>query len=391
MVRLNSCPICESREAALFASQFGLPVMMHRLYDSRAAAQACERGDLELWQCRACGFVWNRAFDPTIMRYDAIYENDQLYSAHFAAHVGQRARDVIAAAPQGEALDYLEVGCGQGQFLQMVEELAGPRLSSAQGFDPAWRGEDGDKLGRAQVFKTYFNADTARLVTHKPNVVASRHTIEHVPDPVAFLRALRDALGSASNAALLIETPCMDWIIANHAVQDLFYEHCSIFTARALAIAFERAGFSEVAIDHVFDGQYLWGMARAGARTDAPAPPLEAASMSAKTLADFVAHWRRAIDEAAARGRVAIWGAGAKGVTFANLLSRGGEGVDYVIDINPAKQGRYIAGSGLRAISPQEAVANPPKTIFVMNPNYFDEIVALTRGLGLDAELVPIN
>ena len=391
MARLNACPICDSRDAALFASQFGLPVMMHRLYDSRAAAQACERGDLELWQCRACGFVWNRAFDPAVMRYDAIYENDQLYSAHFAAHVGRRAVDVIAAAPQGEALDYLEVGCGQGQFLQMVDEAAGPRLNSAQGFDPAWRGVDGAMLGRAHVFKSYFNAETARRVTHRPNVVASRHTIEHVPDPVAFLRALRDALGAASNATLFIETPCMDWIIANHAVQDLFYEHCSIFTARALAIAFERAGFRDGAIDHVFDGQYLWGRAQAGAATAASAPPSTPISTNATTLADFVAHWRGAIDDAAARGRVAIWGAGAKGVTFANLLSRGGEGVDYVIDINPAKQNRHIAGSGLKALSPEEAALRPPRTIFVMNPNYLDEIVATLRRLGLDADLVAIN
>ena len=54
--------------------------------------------------------------------------------------------------------------------------------------------------------------------------------------------------------------------------------------------------------------------------------------------------------------------------------------IDTVIDINPAKQGRYLAGTGLRVQSPEEAMAHLPDgaDVFVMNSNYLREIQAAT-------------
>jgi hypothetical protein len=47
-----------------------------------------------------------------------------------------------------------------------------------------------------------------------------------------------------------------------------------------------------------------------------------------------------------------------------------------VIDINPAKQGKYLPSTGLLVRSPSDALAMLPKgsTIYVMNSNYFEEI-----------------
>jgi hypothetical protein len=61
-------------------------------------------------------------------------------------------------------------------------------------------------------------------------------------------------------------------------------------------------------------------------------------------------------------------------------MERSGTPIDIVIDINPAKQGRYLAGTGLRVQSPDEALAHLPAGIdvFVMNSNYLHEIEAAT-------------
>lgn len=52
-----------------------------------------------------------------------------------------------------------------------------------------------------------------------------------------------------------------------------------------------------------------------------------------------------------------------------------------VIDINPAKQGKFMAGSGLRISSPKEGTRemHAGDDIFVMNSNYLQEIAALTN------------
>jgi hypothetical protein len=79
--------------------------------------------------------------------------------------------------------------------------------------------------------------------------------------------------------------------------------------------------------------------------------------------------------------RVAIWGGGSKGVIFALLKARAGQLINTVIDINPAKQGKYLPSTGLLVQSPPEALAVLPKgsTIYVMNSNYLEEIKKMSN------------
>jgi hypothetical protein len=81
---------------------------------------------------------------------------------------------------------------------------------------------------------------------------------------------------------------------------------------------------------------------------------------------------------------LAIWGAGAKGSTFLNLIDKQGTKVNCVIDINPKKQNRYIGGTGHPVISPSELIKKGIKNIIVMNVNYLDEIRAVTDPLGIN-------
>ena len=265
------CPVCRSPDTGLLAARVEAPVLMNRLYATPEAARAAARGPLELARCRACGFVWNRAFRPELIAYDGDYENDQTHSAVFARHVRERAEAVAAAAPAGASVDVLEIGCGQGRFLEQVAAAAGARLGAAEGFDPAWRGADGDGPGGARIHRCYFDVATAGLMRRAPNLVVSRHTLEHVPDPVAFLTAIRQALGPGARARLFVETPCVDWILERQAMQDFFYEHCSLFTAGALALALRRAGFKAPKVGHVFGGQYLWAEASTFGADEDPA------------------------------------------------------------------------------------------------------------------------
>jgi hypothetical protein len=79
----------------------------------------------------------------------------------------------------------LEISCGQGAFMMQVALAAGARLASAVGFDPAWRGADGRGPGRSRIHKRYFDAAAAEQLRFDPNVVVTRHTIKHVPQPLA--------------------------------------------------------------------------------------------------------------------------------------------------------------------------------------------------------------
>src|SRR6185312_9665119 len=141
MVEISSCPVCHSGTSVRIEHRDDVPVMMHKLYDSAEAARQCRRGILDMRQCQHCGFSWNAQFDASLVEYSESYENDQTHSPVFAAHVDERAKDVVHAERNNDALDFLEVGCGQGGFLRLVAREAGVQLRSAEGFDPAFRGE----------------------------------------------------------------------------------------------------------------------------------------------------------------------------------------------------------------------------------------------------------
>jgi hypothetical protein len=294
----------------------------------------------------------------------------------------------LEAVPASEPLNYLEIGCGQGTFLNCVVEAAGSRLHCADGFDPAYHGPA--TLGTSIRFHSeYLNQQTSKRLTAAPNVVISRHTIEHVPDPVAFLQGIHRSLGENSEAVICIETPDVDWIIANGAIQDFFYEHCSIFTQAALKFALRRAGFRTSKVETVFGNQYLWASAYAGASDEIAIDHSLEEVHSPIDL--FTERWRDRVKAARANGRVALWGGGAKGVTFALLVDPAGDLVDHVIDINPEKQGHFLPVSALPVVSPQAAQALSAKTIFVMNPIYMQEIAEAASAVGLSAEMVLIN
>jgi hypothetical protein len=383
-----ACPICRSTFRQPLVRQPDVPIMMHQLYATAQQARHAALAKLDLNRCRSCGFVWNEAFDSAALQYNESYENNQGHSNVFREHMMGRADAIMKLAPAGQPLNYLEVGCGQGTFLACVAETAGSRLRSADGFDPAYRGS-GSNEASIRFYSDYFDQRTAALLSARPNVVVSRHTIEHVADPVAFLRAIRSGLGEDSEALIFIETPDVDWIIANCAIQDFFYEHCSLFTADALRLALSRAGFRNACVETVFGGQYLWASANVGAPDE---PVMDRCLPEVRSPTDdFVERWRDRVRSAKTKGRVALWGAGAKGVTFVLLVDPAGELVDHVIDINPAKQGHHLPVCALPVVGPETASSLEPKTIFVMNPIYLREIAETAAAVGISAELVPIN
>jgi hypothetical protein len=80
---------------------------------------------------------------------------------------------------------------------------------------------------------------------------------------------------------------------------------------------------------------------------------------------------------------VVAWGAGAKAVTFLNIVDPG-DVISHVVDINPRKTGRFVPGSGQEIVEPNALRELRPQMILLMNAIYRDEIGSAVRALGLD-------
>lgn len=344
---------------SLYAAD-GLPVLQNRLYLDAAAGRSCPTGDVLLSACPTTGIVSNQRFDPAKVVYDASYNNEQAASGAFRSHLGAIA-DLVSAHLDCSAL--IEIGCGKGAFLEL---LAG-RGAGVVGFDPTYEGQD------PRIRKEFFSP-SARI---RGTGIVLRHVLEHIPDPVGFLRTIRDA--NAGVGRIYIEVPCLDWILENRAWFDVFYEHVNYFRRSD----FERMFGRIVRLERTFGGQYLSVVAELSSLRDpgpAPAPVWPS---------DFLGGLDRTLADGAGRPAELVWGAGSKGVIFSLLRERRGRPISAAVDIHPSKQGRFLPCTGVPVLNPAAAVERFPSgsIAWVMNPNYLDEVRAVAGGR-LDVRVV---
>lgn len=384
----TTCPACNASGSTRFLRRENVPVQQNLLVDSQAAARSVRRGTHDLHVCGDCGFVFNATFDPALLDYGDQYDNTQSFSSAFEAHMDGLACELIEAkGVRGARI--IEIGCGKGLFLRKLVEWPGSE-NSGIGFDTSYAGPPQDLGGRLRFERTFYDERAASL---SADVVVCRHVIEHVPEPRALMTSVRSALAGSPNARLWFETPCVDWILGNEVLWDLFYEHCSLFTTTSLTRLFRSTGFEVEAVRHVFNGQYLWLEARpAGGATPGvsgrnPETPALATAYGA-AVERMCRTWRARLSDLGRKGCVAVWGAGAKGATFANLVDPETMLIDCVVDLNPAKQGKFIPGTGHPIVAPDDLGTRQVTAVLVMNPNYRAEIAALLTRVAPKAELL---
>jgi SAM-dependent methyltransferase len=334
------------------AEQF--PVFQNRMFHSEEEAKSCVKGDILLVQSLETGLIFNQAFKPGLMQYDADYQNEQAVSSVFRQHL-ENVSGIIQKHFDGCSL--IEVGCGKGHFL---EHLAGMGFNIT-GLDPTYEGAN------PLVIKEYFTPE----VGIQSDGIILRHVLEHVENPIEFISKLRDSNGGGGK--IYIEVPCFDWICNHHAWFDIFYEHVNYFRlddfARMFGVVYESG--------HTFGGQYLYVVADLSTIKLPTFNEIDQIKLPEKFF-DMVDRYASQLKS----GKVsAIWGGASKGVIFALFMQRAGVKIDVIIDINPAKQDKYLAATGLRVHSPEMAMKELPlgADIFVMNSNYLSEIVDLTE------------
>jgi Methyltransferase domain/C-methyltransferase C-terminal domain len=329
--------------------QSEVPVFQNKVYPTCKEALIAETGDVELVQSLVSGFIFNKAFTPERMNYDAHYQNEQSNSAIFKDHL----QSVLGLLKSFGIRDkkVVEIGSGKGVFFEMM--LA--EGIDCWGFDPTYEGNN------ERIKKEYFDE------THKgigADTIIMRHTLEHIPQPFSFLHTIASANNYKGH--LFVEVPTFDWIVNKNAYWDIFFEHCNYFTEESLCVMFD-----EAVSGNFFGGQYIYLWADLGKIRKVIPGNAEFTRRSSLTFDKKIKEYKDMLGQS---GTFAIWGAGAKGSTFLNLMDKERKSVQYVIDINPSKQNKFIAGTGHPIFDPGILIREPVENILIMNENYNEEI-----------------
>jgi SAM-dependent methyltransferase len=328
------------------------------------------------------------SFDPLKLMYGPRYDNAQTHSPMFVQYLEDLARYILDERQVVNAR-IAEIGCGNGHFLNKLvrDERAG---NTGYGFDPSYKGPDAFLEGRLRFKRDYYGPKYADVPV---DVIICRHVIEHVSDPLTLLATVRSAIECSRHPRAFFETPTVEWILAQQVIWDFFYEHCSYWSASSLTMAFQMAGFDVLSVKTIFGEQYMLleattsPLSHPKAVRSAGSIP-ELARLFAFREAQILSEWRDLIRGARCKGGVALWGAGAKGVTFANLIDGDRKSIRCLVDLNPGKQGRFTPGSAHRIVDYRELPQYGVKTVILMNPVYRQENLRLLAVANVNVQLI---
>ena len=389
----TQCPACGASGIEEFHRIEKVPTNSCLLLGDRRAALEFPRATIALAFCAGCGFITNTAFAPGSAEYSGRYEETQSCSPRFV----EFARDLAARWVAGYALEgrkILEIGCGKGEFLEyLIEAGAGGGIGIDPGVDT---GRLTSEAARAITWiPDFFTAEYGPI---DADAVVCRHTLEHIGPVREFLDAIRSGLGGRV-VPVLFELPDTLRVLREGAFWDVYYEHCSYFSAGSLTRLFRASGFEVLSADLDYDEQYLLLETRPSTGTGlARDIPLEhdldvldvLVAGFAQACQTRIDELRGLVDDVVGRGGEAVvWGGGSKAVAFLHAVDTEGS-IRRVVDVNPRKQGRFIAGTAQEVVAPTALRDAAPDVVIAMNPAYLGEIRRALDGMGVHAELVAV-
>lgn len=387
--KTNACQTCSGEDLSPFFSLRDVPVVCNQLCDTAEEAKNAERGDLDLKLCKTCGTIANTAFDPRRMGYDAAYENALHYSPRFQEFAENLAERLIEEHKLAGKV-VAEIGCGDGYFLRLLHDKG---IGSGIGFDPSMaNGRAGalPKHNAISIIPEYFEDDK---LPHRLDALVCRHVLEHIPNPTAFLKGIRETLGSR-NCIVYFEVPNAEWMLKSNSMWDVIYEHVTYWTPQALDNLFRRCGFAPQSIRAGFRDQYLMIEARPSNQNSiAPLESDEIEHLRTTTKAfqastqSVLGDWHTRLNDLADGKKSAVlWGSGSKGVTFVNAVPAARAAITSMIDVNIRKQGKFVPGTAHPITTPQSLPTLNPDLVLVANEIYMEEIKKMITSLGLSPD-----
>ncbi|NEP19004.1 MAG: methyltransferase domain-containing protein [Leptolyngbya sp. SIO4C1] len=387
------CPNCGHQGLSIFYEVEQVPVHSCLMLSSVEEAQEFPKGDVILGFCDRCGFVTNVEFDSKWSAYAPNYEDQQSFSPTF----NQFAKDLAETLIEKYDLhnkSIVEIGCSKGDFLLLLCELGN---NSGVGIDPsAVPGRvKSEAAQRVTFIQDYYSEKYADAVG---DFICCRHTLEHIKPTADFISTLRRSIGDRLETVVVFEIPDNTRVLKDLAFEDIYYEHASYFTPGSLARLFRGCGFAVTDLYRAYGDQYLLIEARPVETPSTQIHPLEESvaevAADVRHFATQVQHklsrWKAHLETLARENkRVVVWGSGSKCVSFLTTLDTVDK-IQYVVDINPHRHGKFIPGVGKQIRSPEFLKTYQPDQVIVMNEIYCPEIQAMLVQMGVSTEIVAL-
>ena len=360
--REEPCPACGHQIAVPFFDGGRQPLATLAWPQSESDALALPQFLLDFVRCVGCGHVFNAAFDYAHVPYSTKPNLMFNRATNWSLFIERMKHDILSRL--GPRPTIVEIGHGDGSFLGALSSLR--RAGRHVGFDP-----HGAAVGFGNVeFRRELFEPSRHLAELKPDLLISRHVLEHLVNPLGFLQGISFTADRLDLAPLAyLEVPCIDYAIKNRRTVDFYYEHSSQFTTNSFIRMLSRVSAEILDIGHGYGGEVVFGFVRLGQASAAghyvtdSRTFLAQAQTGRQTIRDQLAGLHKS------GRRVALWGGTGKSAAFMCRYGVDKERFPTVVDSDAEKVGTFVPGTG-QEIRSRDELSKQPVEIVIIPPQW---------------------
>jgi hypothetical protein len=388
------CRGCKLNDLSLFLD-LGFSPISNELIEIENSNDSELSYPLKVFVCNACGFVQTPEITSREILFSENYVYYSSYSSSWLQHSAEYVRKMIELFALDSSDSVIEIASNDGYLLQYFRD----NNVGVLGVEPSSQVAQVAQEKGIDTVVDFFGSKLASELKEKgfnPRLMVANNVLAHVPDIHDFVAGFAILLSEGGVATF--EFPHLSKLIENNEFDTIYHEHYSYLSLESLKPVFEKHNLeifdveflpthggslriyasqigsrlkNEIALDRVAELEQIWS----------PRSSEVVADFRFRSLCVKLDLLSELIRLKASGKKVVGYGAAAKGNTLLNYCGIDSDLLKYVVDLNPAKQNRFLPGSHIPIVHPEALFQDLPDVILILPWNLVDEISIQLRGL----------
>ena len=345
---------------------------------------------LRILVCEFCWLVQTEDFAEPEAFFNADYAYFSGFSTTWLKHAEDYVQQMMVRFSLNKESKVIEVAANDGYLLQYFVSHHIPCL----GIEPTASTAVAARLKNIPIIEAFFGSKLAeKLVIEegKANLMIANNVLAHVPDINDFVRGFSALLKPEGVATF--EFPHLMAVKAGKQFDTIYHEHFSYLSFTTVNAIFNKNGLA------IFDVELLpthGGSLRVFAQKQHEGKKLQSINVSKLLIVEkelgmqnlvYYSEFQQSVEKLKndflffllkakkENKKVVGYGAAAKGNTLLNFAGIRTDLIDFIVDRNPAKQGKYMPGSRIKIVSQERLLKEKPDYIIIFPWNLSDEVM----------------
>ena len=389
------CRVCNHRDLKSILDLGSQPLPAEY---GKKSDEILETFPLHLRICPKCGLgQLGEYVTPERIFHDA-YPYLSSVSSIWTAHAKKFANEMKNILSLTSKSLVLELASNDGYLLSEFKKLDVPVL----GIEPAANVASIAMKNGVHTISEFFGAKTAKDILKRygyPKLIVANNVFAHIPDMQDFTEGL--AILSNDATVITIENPSFALLLEKSLFDTIYHEHYSYLTAHSVKKIANTYGLNLVNVESLktHGGSNRYWLSSSLPVRDSVLKILEEEnsiglfdsqkwSTFAKNSKSIIKNTSEWLQERNKLGDIVVaYGAAHKGNTFLNSIGEQSRVLKYVVDGSLEKQGKFLPGSRLPVLAPNQLASCNPSDVLILPWNIADELANNIRELAPAARI----